>query len=104
MRFHWKAGYRCTLQPGVKTASTYFKHDAHLLDGKYPAVICYDPEYLPSFLKKMFTAFFKMSRSICVSRSSFFSLATSSSASVNITLPFPGKLLVALLKYSLRHR
>jgi len=37
-----------------------------------------------------------MSLSIRVSRSSFFSLATSSSASVNITFPLPGTLLPIL--------
>jgi ribosomal protein L25 (general stress protein Ctc) len=42
------------------------------LAGKYGAVILYELEYLPSLLEKMLTAFFKMSRSICASRSCFF--------------------------------
>jgi hypothetical protein len=63
----------------------------------------YEPEYLLSPLEKMLIAFFKMSLSICVSRSSFFKRANSCSAAVSITFPFPGKLLPCLLANSFLH-
>jgi len=66
-------------------------------------MIPYEPEYLLSLLEKMLMAFFNMSRSICVSSSSFFKLASSCSAALRITFPFPGKLLPCLLENSFRH-
>jgi len=67
-------------------------------------MILYEPEYLLSPLEKMLIAFFRMSRSICVSRNSFFNKASSCSAALRITLPFPGKLLPCLLENSFRQR
>jgi hypothetical protein len=49
-------------------------------------------------LEKMLIAFFRISRSICSARSSFFKLATSCSAALRITFSLPGKLLPCLFE------
>lgn len=67
-------------------------------------MIIYEPEYLLSPLEKMLIAFFKISRSICVSHNSFFNKASSCSAALSMNFPFPGKLLPCLLENSFPQR
>ena len=67
------------------------KYLAHLPNGKLGAVPAYKPVCFPSLLEKMLTAFFRISRSNCASRSSFFNRVSSFSYSVWVIFPWPGK-------------
>ena len=91
-------------QPLIVAAFSHLKYFAHHLNGKSGAVITYELVDFPSLLEKMLTAFFKISRSILASRSSFLSRAFSLSKSVILGFPLPGKLLCSYLWYSRRHR
>ena len=53
-------------------------------------------EYFPSFLEKMPTAFFRISRSMQMSASSLRDRAFSVSSGLNFFFPLPGKLAVSL--------
>jgi len=88
----------------IITAFSHLKYSAHLLNGKSGSVITYKLVDFPSLLEKMLTAFFRMSLSICASRSSFFNRSFSLSKSVIFGFPWPGKLLFSYLWYSLRQR
>src|SRR5690606_2012228 len=98
------SGRRHCFQPAVKTASAYFENTAHLLNSKYIPVSFYEPEYLLPPLEKMPTAFFRISRSVCTSCSSFFKRWISSCSGVRIVFPLPEKLVSAEAVNSLRHR
>ena len=61
-------------------------------------------EYFPSFLEKMPTAFFRISRSMQMSASSLRDRAFSVSSGLNFFFPLPGKLAVSFDANSLRQR
>ncbi len=90
--------------PCIICAPGNAKYLAHLPNGKLGAVPAYKPVNFPSLLEKMLTAFFKISRSNCASRSSFFNRASSFSYSVWATLPCPEKQVSGCFSASRRQR
>jgi hypothetical protein len=76
----------------------------HLPNGIFFLVIFHEPEDFLSLTEKMLTAFFKMSRSIFTSASSFRNLTSSFCSSVSCLLPFLLKARERALLNSLRQR
>ena len=72
-------GTEGSLAPCVKTGLADFENLAHHLNRKFVRVSHHEREPFRSLEEKMVMAFFRMSRSILTSRSSFFSLANSAS-------------------------
>ena len=75
-----------TFQPSVISTSAYFEGIAHLLIGVYSVDFLYKLEYLPSFLEKMLTVFFRISLSIPASFKAFFKRVISASSGVGLPI------------------